>query len=217
LDIFKEHMVVDAGMQREIVARIMALGLGDVPDQAVHGLGILRLPDGRDVALHVRHAADAILLDAFGQVVLITRKHHPGSGKLALPGGFIDEVNGRVEAPLVAAKREAVEETGILAELLAEGGVAVGHRRFDRPFDIREAWNDILGTSIKLGELFGVSTQGFCFKFNENLTDIALQAGDDAAGVQVLRIATLRAEMFAVPDHLEMILEAVGVMADGLG
>jgi 8-oxo-dGTP pyrophosphatase MutT (NUDIX family) len=203
-------MVVDAGVQREIVARIVAQNLADVPDQAVHGLGLLRLPDGREVALHVRHAADAILLDGFGQVVLITRKHHPGAGKLALPGGFIDEVDGVVEAPLVAARREAVEETGILDTLVASGGVPVGHRRFDRPFDIREAWNNIPGTNIKLGELFGVSTQGFCFKFKESLAEIALQAGDDAAAVQVLRIAALRAEMFAVPDHLEMILEAVG-------
>jgi len=203
-------MVVDAGVQREIVSRIIALGLGDVPDRAVHGLGMLRLPDGRESPLHVRHAADAILLDEFGQVVLITRRHHPGAGKLALPGGFMDEVDGVVEAPLVAARREAVEETGILATLLASHGVAVGHRRFDRPFDIREAWNNIPGTSINLGELFGVSTQGFCFKFKENLADIALQAGDDAAAVKVLRIAALRAEMFAVPDHLEMILEAAG-------
>jgi 8-oxo-dGTP pyrophosphatase MutT (NUDIX family) len=212
VEIIKEHMVVDPAVQREIVARIVAQNLGDVPDQAVHGLGVLRLPDGREVALHVRHAADAILLDGFGQVVLITRKHHPGAGKLALPGGFIDEMDGVVEAPLVAARREAVEETGILAASLAEQGVPVGHRRFDRPFDIREAWNNIPGTNIKLGELFGVSTQGFCFKFKENLADIALQAGDDAAAVQVVSIAGLGAKMFAVPDHLEMILEACGVM-----
>jgi ADP-ribose pyrophosphatase YjhB (NUDIX family) len=46
-------------------------------------------------------------------VVLITRTHNPGAGLLALPSGFIDAVNGRVERPLIAAMREAVEETGI--------------------------------------------------------------------------------------------------------
>lgn len=200
------HMIIDAGLQREITARFIAGGFGDVPSLAVHHLGQVTLPGAGAVALHLRHAADAILLDDFGQVVLITRLHQPGAGLLALPGGFIDDLNGVVENPLEAAIREAVEETGVDERLLREAaGWPAGHRLYNRPFDIRVAWNNLPGTSIRQGDVFGVSTQGFCFKLPGNLRALPLQAGDDAKAVQVAEIESLRPGQFAVPDHLPLI------------
>jgi len=207
--IFENHMLVDPALRAEIIARAIAGGFGDEPDRAVHALGQITLPDGEKLRVHLRHAADAILLDDAGQVVLITRLHSPGAGRLALPGGFLDEVDGVMESSLTAAKREAVEETGIDAALL-RGGRPEGPRRFDRPFDIRRAWSDIPGTDISEGEVFAVSTRGFCFHLGGDLRALPLLAGDDAGAVGVFRIAELEPEQFAVPDHLEMITAAVG-------
>jgi hypothetical protein len=86
---------------------------------------------------------------------------------------------------------------------------AVGTRACNRPFDIREAWDDIAGTPIKKGDLFAVSTQAFCVRIPGNLSTIPLKAGDDASHVRVEEVAALRAEYFGVPDHFEMIRQAV--------
>jgi len=42
------------------------------------------------------------------------------------------------------------------------------------------------------------------------LRDVTLLAGDDAAAVHVVEIAGLRPEQFGVPDHMEMLREALG-------
>jgi ADP-ribose pyrophosphatase YjhB (NUDIX family) len=213
MEFIKDHIVVDPALQARIIALVLAGNFGDAPDAAAQDLGLVELPDGSAVRCFARHAADPILLDGAGQVVLITRLHEPGVGKFALPGGFMDAVDGVVEDGRSAALREAVEETGVSAALLARCEVfAVGGRRYDRPFDIRRAWNDIAGTAIKMGELFTVSTQGFCVRVPEDLRNLALAAGDDAACVRVMRVDELRAEMFAVPDHLPMIMEAVSLI-----
>ncbi|MCB5943911.1 NUDIX hydrolase [Acidocella sp. KAb 2-4] len=208
-EIIHDHMLVDPALKAEIAARCRAGQFGDDPAQAVHELGSLTLPDGTTRRAHLRHAADAVLLDDHGQVALITRLHNPGRGKLAVPGGFIDEVNGKVESSRAAALREAVEETGIAPALLAQAEIRqIGHRLFDRPFDIRCAWNNMPGTDIRQGEFFTVSTLGFRVKLRGDLREMDLQAGDDAGAVRVLPIAALRREDFAVPDHLDMILAA---------
>ena len=76
----KENMLIDPPMQKEIIRRAVDANLGDNPNKAVHFLGTLEMPDGKEVAVHLRHAADAVLWDDFGHVVLITRKHNPGAG-----------------------------------------------------------------------------------------------------------------------------------------
>jgi ADP-ribose pyrophosphatase YjhB (NUDIX family) len=210
MEFIENHIVVDPALQARIIALVVAGDFGDAPDAVAHDMGLVEMPDGTMLRCFARHAADPILLDEAGQVVLITRMHEPGVGKLALPGGFMDDVGGVLEDGKTAALREAVEETGVSAALLAQCEVfAVGKRRYDRPFDIRRAWNDIVGTAIKQGELFTVSTQGFCVKIPGDLRNVALAAGDDAAAVRVMRVDELRADRFAVPDHLEMIREAV--------
>ncbi|MDR3506111.1 MAG: NUDIX hydrolase [Acidocella sp.] len=209
MDIIKDHMLTDPALKAEIVERCVAGTFGDEPSHAVHSLGSVTLPDGTQRRVHLRHAADAVLLDDHGQVALITRIHNPGRGKLAVPGGFIDEVDGRPESSRTAALREANEETGVSPDILAQAEVSqIGHRIFDRPFDIRSAWNNLTGTDIRVGEFFTVSTLGFRVKLKGDLREIPLQAADDAGDVQVYEIAQLRREQFAVPDHLDMILAA---------
>ena len=211
------NILVDPALQQEIMQRISAAKLfANQPANVVDPLGKIEL-EGREVAVFLRHAVDAILLDDAGQVVLITRRHNPGAGLEALPGGFIDGVrdasgNLRIEEAKSAALRETVEETGIAQDILAAAHVTpVGARSYLRPFDIREAWGDIDGTPIRKGDLFAVSTQGFRVRVRGDLSTIPMAASDDASNVRIARIKTLRPGQFAVPDHLPMILEAASL------
>lgn len=210
----KDNMLVDPSIQKEIVRRAVAGIFGDNPNQAVHSLGSVKMPDGREVSVHLRHAADAVLLDDFGHVVLIIRKHNPGAGLKALPGGFMDPVLGIggatvAEKSVTAALREATEETGISKRLLDGAQVIpVGHRSYDRPFDIRVAWVDMPGTNIKKDDFFAVSTQAFCVKTTQDLSRVFLKAGDDAKEVLVAQISGLTPDEFGVADHLTMIQAA---------
>jgi 8-oxo-dGTP pyrophosphatase MutT (NUDIX family) len=205
----RDHMIIDPSLQADIIARVIAGDFGDEPAQAVNALGRVTLPDGKTVNLFARHAADPVILDAFGQVVLVTRRHNPGAGKLALPGGFIDEVDGKPEAGMAAAMREAMEETGISPETLAGARkFVVGPRIFDRKFDIRSAWNNLPGTRIMPQDIFTVSTRGYGFFLSGDLLKETLVAGDDAGAVSVVKIASLMREDLSAPDHLAMITAA---------
>lgn len=214
VEIVKDNMVIDPSLQKEIIDRVLRGNFGDNPDQAIHSLGTVQTPDGKDVPLYLRHAVDAILIDSYGNIVLITRQHNPGAGLQALPGGFIDPVKGVdgtsvVEKAVTAALREAAEETGISERLLAGAQViSLGNRSYNRPFDIRAAWSDMPDTEIKKGDFFAVSTQGFCVLTQEDLSQISLKAGDDAAGVHVAKISELAPDQFGIPDHLLMIQAA---------
>lgn len=64
-------------------------------------------------------AADCVVMDAKGRVLLIRRGHPPFKGKYALPGGFV-EVGETVED---ACRRELMEETGVKAGRLELIGV----------------------------------------------------------------------------------------------
>lgn len=63
--------------------------------------------------LHLYHNASsataAIVVDAHDRVLLIRRAHEPARGKLAFPGGFVD--NG--ESAEAGLRREVYEETGL--------------------------------------------------------------------------------------------------------
>ncbi len=211
MEILRDHMLILPELQAEIVARCIAGNFGDEPRLAAQPLGDVALPDGRKKPVWLCHAADAVLLDDHGQTVLITRLHNPGRGKQAIPGGLLDEIDGQVESSRAAALREAMEETGISAEVLAGAEISqLGPRRYARPFDIRSAWNNLPGTPIQKGDFFTVSTMGFRIKIAGDLRDVALLAGDDATAVHVVEIAGLAPEQFAVPDHIDMIREALG-------
>lgn len=210
-DFIKDNMLIDPSLQQEIIGRAADGNFGNNPNRAVDSLGTLKMPDGREVHVHLRHASDAIILDDFGNVVLVTRRHNPGAGLKALPGGFIDPVrgNGGTFVAVTAALREAVEETGINKQLLEQAQVVpLDNRSYDRPFDIRVAWSDMPGTDIKKGDLFAVSTQAFSVKTTEDLSQVCLKAGDDAKRVQVARLSSLTPDQFGIADHLPMIRAA---------
>jgi ADP-ribose pyrophosphatase YjhB (NUDIX family) len=213
-DFIKDNMLIDPSLQQEIIRRAVDGNFGNNPNRAVDSLGALSVPDGREVHVHLRHAADAIILDDFGNIVLVTRRHNPGAGLKALPGGFLDPVRGIggtivAEKPITAALREAVEETGIDKQLLERAQIVpLGNRSYDRPFDIRVAWGDMEGTNIKKGHLFAVSTQAFSVKTTQDLSQVFLKAGDDAKGVHVAKISSLTPDQFGIADHLPMIRAA---------
>jgi 8-oxo-dGTP pyrophosphatase MutT (NUDIX family) len=219
----RDHMLTDPALQQEIVHRIEAGNFdADQPGYVADPLGSIVLPDGKRVSVYLRHAADPVLLDCAGHVVLITRRNNPGAGLRALPGGFLDPIpDGEggfgIEQGVTAALREAMEETGIAQETLTAANVTpVARRCYNRPFDIREAWCDITDTPILRGDLFAVSTQAFCVRINGDLSSVSLRAGDDATDVRVEQIAGLESEDFAVPDHLPMIMEALATCCQDL-
>lgn len=185
----------------------------DEPTEIANDLGLIDLPDGQSIRVWLCHAADCVLLDDLGQTALITRLHNPGKGKLALPGGLLDKTpEGLPELSRLAALREAIEETGISAAILTQADIRqIGHRRHERPFDVRRAWNDLPGTPVQKNEIFTVSTLGFRVKIYGDLARVAFNAGDDATAVSVVPAATIKAGELAVPDHIEMIREALNV------
>jgi 8-oxo-dGTP diphosphatase len=73
-------------------------------------------------------AADCVVFDARGRVLLIRRKFAPFRGRYALPGGFV-EIGETVED---AARRELEEETGVGAGRLRMVGVYSDPKRDPR-------------------------------------------------------------------------------------
>jgi len=208
-DYVKNHQVIDPVLQRTIIDRILREHDRNPVVQPAEYLGPITLPDGKTVSLYLRHAADAVLLDDYGQTVVITRLHPPGVGKLATPGGFID--GG--ETVVQAARREAMEETGISASVLDSATfLGVLPRRYDRPNDIRIAYNNLPGTNIQDGDVMMIPTQGVCLKVAGDLRQVSLRAGDDAGAVRVAKIADLTVPEFAVPDQLTLILEGAKLL-----
>jgi ADP-ribose pyrophosphatase YjhB (NUDIX family) len=203
-----DHMVTDKALQRAIVDKILAAHLPDQPDQLAVSLGRFTLPDGTDRPLFVRFAADAVLTDAATNVVLITRLHEPGAGRLAIPGGFIDLADGRPEDVVTTARRELFEETGIDQALIRDATVTgIGWRRYDRPFDLRTAWADIPDTDIKTGDIFMASTQPVFFRTQADLRQVKLAAGDDATAARVMNLADIGDHTLGIPDQAGMLRE----------
>lgn len=73
--------------------------------------------------------ADALVLKA-DHVLLVERKHHPGRGLWALPGGFVDPG----ERVLEAALRELAEETALEVPREALLAALAEREVFDHPF-----------------------------------------------------------------------------------
>lgn len=204
----KGNMITDPSLQREIIERVKEADLPDTPDRLAHNLGKLEVPDGTTRTLFVRHAVDALLTDPAENVVLITRRYPPAAGRLAIPGGFLDDVHGQVEPAEAAARRELEEETGIEQKLLGEAQLqGIGWRRYDRPFDVRAAWADLPDTGIKQGDIFMVSTQPVYLRTESDLSQVKLAAADDATNACVMGIGTLTPDTLGIPDQLGMIKE----------
>lgn len=71
---------------------------------------------------------DAVVVCS-GHVLVIRRKHNPGSGLLALPGGFIKDTEKLQDAAL----RELKEETGIKVDKIILEASIVDKHEFDDP------------------------------------------------------------------------------------
>jgi 8-oxo-dGTP diphosphatase len=100
-------------------------------------------------------AADCVVFDPQGRLLLIRRKNPPFQGQYALPGGFVDYG----EKTEQAAARELAEETGLTAVALALIGV------------YSEPGRDPRGHTVSAAYLVRVA-------------DFAPRAGDDAADAE---------------------------------
>lgn len=189
----------------EVVRRAMALGIVGTPDVCMHPLGMLTRADGSELAAHVVHAVDIVVTDGT-HLVTITRKHPPGVGLPALPGGILDpKADGTAETAVEAAIREAREEVGIVLS----GGRLMGVRNFDRPYDVRLAWWDLPAYGIGKDEAFLVSSQPVRFDVPD-LTALALHAGDDALSARLVLLKDIAPATFGVPDQYAAVAAAMG-------
>jgi 8-oxo-dGTP diphosphatase len=73
-------------------------------------------------------AADCVVFDARGRVLLVRRKNPPFRGQYAIPGGFV-EIGETVEE---ASRRELKEETGLEVGALRLVGVYADPKRDPR-------------------------------------------------------------------------------------
>lgn len=123
-----------------------------------------------------------------GQVLLVQRGHRPGKGLLALPGGFLD-VN---ETLADAARRELVEETGLILDAHAVAGSGTV---FDHPLRSRR------GRTV---------THVFCFNLDQHPQPPQVAGGDDAADARWWPLATLKASQ-CFEDHYAILQQMVGL------
>ena len=83
---------------------------------------------------HAPYAPTFVTVDACcimsGHVLLVKRKHYPGKGLWAMPGGFLEPYDTIVEGCL----RELKEETGIKLPTAVLRGHIVNQKVFDNPF-----------------------------------------------------------------------------------
>jgi 8-oxo-dGTP diphosphatase len=100
-------------------------------------------------------AADCVVFDPQGRLLLVRRKNPPFQGQYALPGGFVEYG----EATEQAAARELAEETGLTATSLSLIGVYSAPGRDPR------------GHTVSIAYLVHVA-------------DFTLRAGDDAASAE---------------------------------
>lgn len=192
----------------EIAKRADALGIVGDPDKAVHDLGKITLADGQSTNAYVVHAIDSVITDR-KSVVMIDRLHAPGQGLPALPSGLIDPLEGGgVETGIETGIREAFEEVGIKLT----GGVRIGTRNMNRPYDVRIAQGDILKSQygIQDGDIFMVSTQAVRYDVPD-LSKIKLIAGDDAepGSARCVAISDIQPRTVGIPNHADMVHEAL--------
>ena len=100
-------------------------------------------------------AADCVVFDPQGRLLLIRRKNPPFQGQYALPGGFVEYG----ETTEQAAARELAEETGLTAVALSLVGV------------YSEPGRDPRGHTVSIAYLVRVA-------------DFVPRAGDDAAAAE---------------------------------
>ncbi len=127
--------------------------------------------------------ADAVIKYEKNKIVLIRRKNPPFKGKLALPGGFVDNK----ETPEQACIREAKEETNLDIKIIKKIGIFSGPDRDPRGLVVTVAF---LCEPQKKSE--------------------APKAQDDASGLEIVPFSKLASLEFAF-DHKD-ILKRAGII-----
>lgn len=122
-------------------------------------------------------AADGLVRDLEGRVLLIARKNPPFQGSWALPGGFVDIG----EDPRDACVREMREETGLDVEVTELGGLYGAPSRDPRGHTVTAVYR----CRVLAGEA---------------------KAGDDAADARWFRVDELPATSLAF-DHRDVLAE----------
>ncbi|PZR21857.1 MAG: NUDIX hydrolase [Flavobacterium psychrophilum] len=84
--------------------------------------------------------------NAGNELLLIKRKNDPFKGKWALPGGFVDEG----EDLAVAAKRELLEETGLVIKTLEQLGAFGKPGRDPRQHTVSVAYTGFADTNAEV-------------------------------------------------------------------
>ena len=135
--------------------------------------------------------SDALLVQA-GHILLIERKHAPGAGLLALPGGFLDQKETLFEGCM----RELFEETQIeLAEYKITAALHAQHT-FDDPY------RSARGRTI---------TQVFYFRLPASPKGLPkVCASDDAACAFWLPLSELNSQVM-FEDHYAIIVKMLGI------
>lgn len=118
-------------------------------------------------------------------VLLVKRLDHPGKGKWALPGGFVEHG----EDALTGATRELEEETGVSDVFLKHFGVYDAYGRDPRG----NKW---------------VITNAHYAVVNEKYLK-RRRAGDDAEEVRLIPVSQLSTIEFAFGDHHQIINDAL--------
>lgn len=223
----EKGMLTDPELQAQVANWAIEKGaeIGDEPTQVAEYLGEIELPNGEKRKVWMRHAADSITMDKAGNVLLIVRKPGvgmPGGDKLATTGGFIDKVTegevAGVEQAAAAAERETTEETGFQGHVVSVR--PTGPRKYNRPFDIREAFADLPDTDIKKGDLFIVSTRAFRIDVATTLDQAALKPQtSEVREAVIMPLSELedRLDKFGIKDHPDLIKEAMALPPPEVG
>ncbi len=146
------------------------------------------------------HSPTFVTTDALvvcsGHVLIIKRGHHPGKGKLALPGGFL----AKDELIIDNAIKELHEETKIKVPTEKLKDRIVDSHVFDFPY------RSLRGRTITHAYYIELSPD-----LAEGLPHVSRKGGDDAAGAFWISIANLRRrenEMFE--DHMDIVRHFLG-------
>jgi 8-oxo-dGTP diphosphatase len=116
-----------------------------------------------------------VILQRDSKVLMVRRKKDPFKGRLALPGGFVNEG----ETAEDAMKREAMEETSFEVEPIEILGVYSDPKRDPRKH---------IMTVVFVGIILGGSGR----------------AGDDAASIEWVELASIESQQIAF-DHLTIL------------
>lgn len=167
-------------------------------------------------SVYVKHSADCVCMDSGPRgerVVLIKRKHNPGKGFWALPGGFVDSKDGGIELFEEAARREMIEETGFdpgsKLTKLGEWNTTKA--------DIRAAYRDIKDQNgnilVPKDAIFTSKMHAFYRFFDSSLDLETFNAGDDASEVRIWDVRDIErferekpGSFLAFPSHQSMIV-----------